>query len=530
MKTMHRIKLHLPLLILSLNAAWSETGQNKPNILFLFADDLGRYASAYSDPENPSVNDIIRTPVFDRIAYEGVYFTNAFVSAPSCTPCRGAVYTGRHFFRNGSSSQLHSPWDKSHPDPFMNVKGMPVTLQEAGYHIGYSNKWHTNPKLIGHPKNRYNTKGRSFNQFSQYVSKATDTDAAKEKLFNEVRGNFQDFLTKRKEGQPFFYSFNPTNTHRLWVRGSGKALWGLEPDELKGKMPPFLPDNEIIREDFADYLGEAMAFDLACGELIKMVEDLGELENTLIVISGDHGIPGYPRGKCNVNDFGARVLLSMRWPSKIAPKGKIDTPVSLVDLAPTFLAAAGLKSEDDPNGEDLLPFLAENASTDGMRGWALIGRERHVETARDNFMPYPTRALRTPNYLYSINFKPDRWPMGKLGAIGTKADITVEQLETNTRIGIQDIDAGPTKAWLVLNRDKEELSEYIDFAWGKRPKYELYDLRKDPHQMVNRAENPDYQKVRRKLHEKLMAELEANQDPRLNDGFDRAPYWIPRKK
>mgnify|MGYP001606450046 CR=1 FL=1 len=152
MTRMHKLLYCLSLILaVALNTAWS---QAKPNILFLFADDLGRYASAYSDTKNPSVNDIIRTPIFDRIAEEGVYFTNAFVSAPSCTPCRGAVYTGRHFFRNGSSSQLHSPWDKAHPDPFMEIKGMPVTLEAAGYHIGYTYKWHTKMDLIG-KKNAY---------------------------------------------------------------------------------------------------------------------------------------------------------------------------------------------------------------------------------------------------------------------------------------------------------------------------------------------------------------------------------------
>ena len=112
-----------------------------------------------------------------------------------------------------------------------------------------------------------------------------------------MRGNFRDFLAKRGKGQPFFYSFNPTNTHRKWILGSGKDLWGLNPDDLKGKMPPVLPDEPLIREDMADYLGEAMAFDAACDVLIKMVEEMGELDNTIVVISGDHGIPGFPRGK-----------------------------------------------------------------------------------------------------------------------------------------------------------------------------------------------------------------------------------------
>ena len=121
----------------------------RPNILVLFADDLGRYASAYSDPDAPSPNDVIRTPAFDRVATEGAIFENAFVSSPSCTPSRGSLYTGRHFFRNGSASQLHNPWAKGYPDPFAEVKGMPNTLAEAGYHVGWAHKWHLRESLCG---------------------------------------------------------------------------------------------------------------------------------------------------------------------------------------------------------------------------------------------------------------------------------------------------------------------------------------------------------------------------------------------
>jgi hypothetical protein len=146
-----------------------------------------------------------------------------------------------HFFRNGSSSQLHMPWDQSAgtPDPFEKVVGMPMTLNNAGYHIGYTYKWHTKAGLIGEKTNAYMKHGRAFNQYSSEVGKAKDKKAAHEELMREVRGNFQDFLDKRGKGQPFFYSFNPTNTHRKWLQGSGKSIWGLDPDDLKGKLPPY---------------------------------------------------------------------------------------------------------------------------------------------------------------------------------------------------------------------------------------------------------------------------------------------------
>ena len=500
----------------------------QPNILFLFADDLGRYASAYADKDHPSPNDIIRTPAFDRIAREGAIFQNAFVSAPSCTPSRSAVYTGRHFFRNGSSSQLHSPWQKGVPDPFATITGMPNTLAAGGYHIGWSHKWHLRESLMGGKQNQYSAHGGDINEFSEVLTKSGDKAAAKQKIFGQVRGNFQDFLDGRKPGQPFFYSFNSTNTHRSWVRGSGKTLWGLEPDRLEGKMPPFLPDNPVTREDFADYLGEAMAFDAACAELIGMVEKLGELDNTLVVISGDHGIPGFPRGKTNVTDFGAQVLLAFRWPAKITAGRKVGAPVSLTDLAPTFLAAAGLKSADDPNGSDLLPALSAAATDAGLRGWALIGRETHVGEAREGGLPYPIRALRTADFLYVVNFKPDRWPEGMLPA-DSKASFEV--LANNTRSAFADIDASPTKAWLFQNRKKPELKSFVEFAWGKRPAEELYDLKKDPNQMANLAMDPEYAATRDALRKQLMTELETNHDPRLDgDAFDKPPYLFQSRR
>lgn len=494
-----------------------------PNILFLFADDLGRYASAYSNADQPSANDLIDTPAFDRVAAEGAIFENAFISAPSCTPSRSAVYTGRHFFRNGSASQLHNPWGDDTPDPFAKVEGMPITLQKAGYHIGWSHKWHLHESLIGGKQNQFSKRGSRINQYSQVVTRAKDPAQAKSEILDEVRGNFRDFLAKRQVKQPFFYSFNPTNTHRTWVPGSGKKLWGIEPEELKGRLPSSIPDVPVIREDFADYLGEAMAFDAACGVILDELQSIGELDNTLVVISGDHGAPGFPRGKCNVHDFGSRVLLAMRWPKKIKAGRKVHVPVSLIDLAPTFLAAGGLESKDDPNGENLLPALGEGGNDSNLRGWALIGRERHVGSARTAFLPYPVRAIRTPDLLYIRNFKPDRWPMGApLDAASPEPDF--KQIGKNTRAAFADIDASPAKTWLIKNRNDRNLTPYLAMGWMRRPADELYDLKKDPHQLRNLATHPSYLERTATLRKQLMVELEANRDPRLEDAFDQLPY------
>ncbi len=511
------------LLSLLVSSLWAlaSAAESRPNILFLFADDLGRYASAYADPHNPSPNDLVSTPAFDRLAKEGALGTNVFVSAPSCSPCRAALVSGRHFFRNGSCSQLHHRWTGDTPDPWDNVKGYARLLEASGYHIGLTHKNHVKNDPFG---KQYNPAGAKVNQFSQAVSRAKDQAAAKEALYDECRQNFQAFLKARKDDQPFLYSFHPTNPHRHWTAGSGKALWGLDPDQLEGKMPPFLPDVPVVREDLADYLGEGMAFDRCCEVLLEELAKSGEIDNTLVIISGDHGAPGFPRGKTNCYDFGARVLFAARWPGKIKPGQVISRPISLIDVAPTLLAAAGLPPEDGMNGENLLPAL-QSGDHSQLRGWALIGREVHVQEAREAQLPYPMRALRTEDFLYIANFKPDRSPMGDLKQLTQPTDPAFKDLANNTYVTYADVDAGPTKAWMVLNRLDPKWKLQWDLGFGQRPAEELYDLKKDPHQMINLARDPAYEAQRSALHAQLMSELKANHDPRLNgDQFDRPPY------
>ncbi len=526
----HRVKWAC-LLVVATSMATRSPGEthasapiDRPNIVLLFADDLGRYASAYASPDRPSPNDLIATPAIDRIAREGALFHNAFVSAPSCTPSRTALYTGRHFFRNASHSQLHHPWQQGTPDPFRQVRGMPNLLADAGYHIGWSHKWHMRLDLIGGNQNQHSAHGDRINRFSQAVTRARNQDRAKRTILEEVRNNFRDFLAARPAETPFFYSFNPTNTHRPWVQGSGKALWGIDPDQLAGKLPKFLPDDPTIREDFADYLGEVLAFDAACGVIIAELEQRGELDNTLVVVTGDHGIPGFPRGKCNVYDFGARVPLAMRWPEKIEAGRNVEVPVSLIDLAPTFLAAAGAAPERGTNGESLLPAVVPGGTDDELRGWALIGRETHVGVCRPDGLPYPIRAVRTADALYVVNFKPDRGPMAN-EPLNERFEPAM-RMRGEEEYRAMDIDHGPTLYWFLDREGDPAIAEAWRLGFGLRPAEELYDVRNDPDQMVNLAEDPAWQVKRKELRQRLFDELEANSDPRLDDQFDRPPYNI----
>tara|TARA_R110002072_G_scaffold99008_1_gene217982 strand:- start:103169 stop:104833 length:1665 start_codon:yes stop_codon:yes gene_type:complete len=520
--------LILPFVVVSdfANAADSET--KRPNILFAFADDWGRYASAYAKLEPGGPSDIVSTPNFDRIANEGVLFRNAFVNAPSCTPCRSSLLSGQYFWRTGRAAILQGAiWDGSTPS-------YPLLLNEAGYHIGHTYKvWSPGTPAnapYGAARFAYNRRGSKFNGFSQRVSGAKNIEQAKQELLEEVRGNFRDFLAARKNDEPLCYWFGPTNCHRKWVQGSGAKLWGLNPGDLKGKMPSFLPDVHVVREDFADYLGEAMAFDAALGVLMEELDRIGELDNTLIAVSGDHGIPGFPNGKCNLYDFGTAVPLAIRWPGK-APAGRVVNDfVCLPDLAPTFLEVAGEKPLDVMTGRSLVSVLASEKSgqVDDSRDAVIVGRERHVAAARTGNLPYPQRAIRTKDFLYIRNFKPDRWPMGTGPGYGAPAAPmpSVDALTNNTIAAFGDLDASPTKAWIATH-PKSEDGRFFNIAFGRRPEEELFDLRTDPHQTKNVAAEKDYATIRHALSARLMKILKETGDPRVTgDGttFDKPPF------
>jgi arylsulfatase A-like enzyme len=506
-----------------------------------FADDWGKYASAYAKLEPGGIHDHLSTPHFDSVANEGVLFTRAFVSAPSCTPCRSSLLSGQHFWRCGRASILQGAiWD-------MSIPTYPLLLESGGYRIGHTYKvWSPGTPANaphGGAARAFNKHGSRFNGFSQAAMKNPDHEAGKAALLDEVRKNVRSFLDANDDGAldgdaPICYWFGPTNCHRKWIAGSGKELWGIDPDDLKGKLPPYLPDVPVVREDFADYLGEAQAFDAGLGVIIEELKRVGVYDNTILVVSGDHGIPGVTRGKCNLYDLGTQVPLAIRWPGGIKKAGRVvDDFVSLPDLAPTFLGVAGIDPPKSMIAQSLVPILKSELSgqVDPNRDAVFTGRERHVALARTGNKPYPQRAIRTDQYLYIINFEPQRWPMGTgpgFGAAPAKLP-AYELLRENTFAAFGDLDASPTKAWVVTHR--EESPELFDYAVGRRPRYELYDIRKDPDCMSNLAKDAGMAIVRKRLHERLTDELKQTGDPRVSDDviFERSPFTdtpAPRNK
>lgn len=499
------------------------------NILFCFADDWGRYASIYAEHEKfPSPNQVVKTPNIDRIAREGALFQRAYVNAPSCTPCRSALLSGRYFFNCGRAAILNGAvWDPAIPS-------FPLLLKDKGYHIGKAFKvWSPGEPAdapFGGQAHAYQKSGGRFNNFSEEVTKlvagGTALDAAKQMMYDEVHGNFASFLAARPKGAPFLFWHGPTNVHRKWIKGSGQALWGINPDDLKGRLPKHLPDVPEFREDFASYLGEIQAFDAQVGVLVKQVEEAGELDNTVIVISGDHGAPGFPGGKCNLYDFGVNVTLAIRWPGQ--PGGRfIGDFVNLMDLSPTFMEIGGATIPSGVNGQSIVPLMKSGKSgqIEKERDYVITGRERHVSIAREGNLPYPQRALRKDGFLYIHNFKPDRMPMGDYKTLTDTFTPSQDELENETYVAFPDMDSSPAKAWLVQHRNDSQYKWFFDYAFAKRPEEEFYDLSKDPDATINLAAEPAHAKQKSQMAAELMEKLKAVGDPRVT--ADPVPFELP---
>lgn len=465
-----------PAIVFAQRVENTSSDNDRPNILFAIADDWGwPHAGAYGDP-------VVKTPTFDRVAKEGILFKHAFISSPSCTPSRNAILTGQHFFRLGGGANLWSVLDTKH-------KSFVHLLADAGYETGHMRK-------MWGPGDASNW----------------DVNPAGEKF-----KNFETFLKRRDASKPFCFCFGASDPHRGYVLGSGKES-GM--DLSKIKLFGCFPDSETIRSDVADYYFEVQRFDRQVGVALKRLEELGELENTIVVVTGDHGMP-FPRCKSNLYDSGSRVPMAVRWPKRIKAGRVCKGFVSTTDLAPTFLEVAGVEVPDAMTGRSWTPIF-DKATPENDRSFVIFGKERHVPAQEaPDYGGYPMRAIRTADFLLIKNFRPDRWPNGT----PNYKDATIPYA------WYSDTDNGPTKTYIVGNREKDAAHKQSwELCFGKRPSFELYDVSKDPEQLVNLASDAKYERKLSELRSQLERELVALEDPRAVDSaaatkfFDAVKY------
>ncbi|HOM16147.1 MAG TPA: sulfatase [Thermoguttaceae bacterium] len=438
----------------------------RPNILLCIADDWGwPHAGAYGDP-------VVQTPTFDRLAREGVLFTHAFVTAPTCTASRGGILTGQAIHRLEEGANL---WSRL-PAKF---RCYPDLLREAGYEVGFQGKGWAPGTLEG--------TGRTENPAGPRYK------------------NFQQFLDKLPAGKPFCFWFGSTDPHRPYELGSGAAS-GMDP--AKVRTPGWLPDTPTVRSDLCDYYFEVQRFDRDVGQIIALLENRGLLENTLVVITGDNG-PPFPRGKANLYDAGCRAPLVVAWKGKVPGGRRVDDFVSLADLAPTFLEAAGLKPLPEMTGRSLLTILCSDKSgqVDPTRDHVFLERERHA-WVRPEGKSYPIRAIRTAEFLYLRNFRPELWPAG--------------DPDFPNVVGFYgDVDGSPTKTEILQRQAEPAMAPFYQRAFAKRPAEELYDLRTDPDQLHNVAGKPEYADIQAKLRSRLEQWMQQTGDPRAQGETDR---------
>lgn len=445
--------------------------QPRPNFLLLMSDNHSwNHLGCYGDPT-------VKTPVIDNLAKQGTRFTNAFCSAPSCTPARASMLTGQDIWRLEEGANL---WGIL-PSKFKVYTSL---LEESGYLVGIEGKgW--GPGDFKDGGWEHNPGGEKYNSFEEF--------------YNEL-----------EKGQPFCYWFSSRDPHRPYKQNGGVDE-GIDLESIV--VPAYLPDNEDTRHDMADYYAEIQRFDRDVGSYIQLVKEMGQYENTMIVVCSDNGWQ-MPRGLANLYDFGTKIPLITIMPNQQLGERVVDDFVSLNDLAPTILELAGIPIPQEMTAKSLVNILGsdKNGIIEPERNFIVAARERHAYVRKGGY-GYGGRSFRTNDFLYIRNYDPERWPAGDPPLFG---DVDAHMLHY----------PAPTKIYILKNKEEEGTKELFRLAFDKRPGEELYDLRVDPEQMKNVAALDEYKNTKELLVEKLDNYLRETMDPRIIGGEMK---WIDAK-
>lgn len=470
----------------------------QPNILFCIMDDASSHMSAYG-------YDWINTPNFDRLANEGLLFLNAYTPNAKCAPSRANVLTGRN------SWQLEEAGNHVANFP-AKFKTFPEALRENGYETARTGKGYApgNPgmingkrrELIGFPVKKHETE--------PWTTGMNSADYSSE---------FDYFLENLEEGKPWFFWYGAHEPHRKYEYGSGQSR-GKKLEDID-RVPSFWPDTDTVRNDMLDYALEIEYADMHLGRMIESLERRGLLENTIIVMTSDHGMP-FPRAKAQEYEISNKVPLAIRWPKGIKKPGRvIKDMVSFIDFTPTFLELAGISIEDSQMhsspGTSLTDifYSEKEGQVNPERDYVLIGRERH-DYGRPENKGFPIRGIVSNDYMYLFNYDISLYPAG------------------NPELGYLDCDASPTKTQILNMRRAGQNQFFWDLSFGKRAsEEEFFNVKNDPDCMNNLADDSNLLDLKVSMKNRMETILREQEDPRMfgrgdifnSYGFNNAKGW-----
>ncbi len=405
----------------------------RPNIVWILIEDWGPDLSCYGTKG-------IHTPNVDKLASEGIRYTNAFTTSPVCSTSRSAMMTGFH--QNYIGAGQHR--SKAKPLPY-GIKAIPHLLEDAGY-------------------------------YTCLMSKKTDCNFTTDKKL---------FMGKdwkeRKKGQPFYAQMTLTGTHRSWDRDPERPI------DLKNvEIPPYYPDTEFVRRDWANGLEQMQIVDRGVGKFLQRLDDEGLRDNTLVFFIADHG-RCHIRGKQFLYEGGLRVPLIVRWPGKVPPKQVSDDRVMSIDISATILKAAGVKPDHELHGKDLFGSVVKQ------RKYIFAARDK-MDKTHDSM-----RMIRSNEFKLIHNLMPER---------------------AYCQYNAYKERSYPVLALMNVMHMKGQLNEaQARFMAEKKPEFELYDMRKDPHEINNLADRPKHAEVKKVLFEKLNEWREFIKDEGASEEF-----------
>ncbi|MFW9820009.1 MAG: sulfatase [Candidatus Thorarchaeota archaeon] len=415
----------------------------KPNIILFITHDQGQFLGCYNSPQTPNS---LNTPNLDKLAENGVRFTNHFCTAPQCSPSRGGIQTSLYPHQNGLMGLVDRGWTL----PERN-KTLPIYLKEHGY----------TTHLLGFQHEAFDAYTLGYDTISK---------RRPEPLYNckKLKKNYVEFLKNHQnDDKPFYLCIGDIQVHRPF------GIWGdpVNPDNVL--VPPYLPDNEIVREDLSQFYGAIQVVDGCIGNIINELEDLALIENTLFIYTTDHGEP-YPRAKCTLYDHGLKTILLMSWiGSNIFQKNRVyNQLISNIDLLPTLLDIIGADIPENIEGRSFLPLL--NCETDTFR--TEIFSEKTFHEYYD-----PIRSIRTEGFKFIINF---------------------EKSEKLYQLG--------------MDMQQDKVGKYMLKLINKpRSNEELYDLKNDPNEIHNLIDDNNYKEIAGRLKNKLYHWMRRTNDPIL---------------